>query len=166
MPVSYVALGANLAGPQGDPAASVRAAMRALDGGGVRVTAQSRLYRSAAWPDPLDPPFVNAVAAIETGLPPEALLARLHGIETDFGRIRRAVNAPRPLDLDIVDYAGKISRAGQTPILPHPRLAERAFVLLPLRDVAPAWRHPATGLGIGELIAALPDPSGAEIVDS
>jgi 2-amino-4-hydroxy-6-hydroxymethyldihydropteridine diphosphokinase len=135
--------------------------LRRLDGNGVTLAARSRLYRSIAWPDPADPEFINAAARIETDLPPAALLARLHAVEAEFGRVRRQVNAPRPLDLDIVDYDGLVSAPGETPILPHPRLADRAFVLLPLFDIAPDWRHPATGTAIADLIAALADPSAA-----
>lgn len=136
--------------------------MAALDGGGIRVAARSPLYRSTAWPDPSDPEFVNAAVRVETALPPGALLARLHGIEAEFGRERRHANAPRTLDLDIVDYDGLVSVDGETPVLPHPRLADRAFVLLPLMDVAPGWRHPATGAAIQDLVEALPRPSGTE----
>jgi 2-amino-4-hydroxy-6-hydroxymethyldihydropteridine diphosphokinase len=154
---ALIALGANIAGPFGPPIDSIRHALARIGG----VTACSRLYRSAAWPDPGDPEFVNAVARIETALPPPELLARLHDIEAECGRVRGRANAPRPLDLDIIDYGGLVSEPCETPILPHPRLAERAFVLLPLRDVAPGWHHPATGRTIDALIAALPDSSAA-----
>ena len=99
--------------------------------------------------------------SVETSLAPNALLARLHAVEAEFGRVRRQVNAPRTLDLDIVDYAGLVSAPGDSPILPHPRLADRAFVLLPLAEIAPGWRHPATGVSITELIAALSEPKAA-----
>ncbi len=161
MVFAFIALGSNLAGRFSDPKAAVEAAIAALESFDIQVLASSRLYRSAAWPDPFEPEFSNAVVLIETGLPASALLARLHEIEAAFGRERRHVNAPRTLDLDIVDYGGTVSAPGETPILPHPRLADRAFVLLPLMDIAPDWRHPVTGLTIGDLVAALPDPSGA-----
>jgi 2-amino-4-hydroxy-6-hydroxymethyldihydropteridine diphosphokinase len=157
---AFIALGSNLAGRFSSPKAAVEAAIRALESVDIQVVAQSRLYRSTAWPDPSDPEFVNAVACVETALPASVLLARLHEIEAAFGRERRHVNAPRTLDLDIVDYGGMVSAPGEAPILPHPRLADRAFVLLPLMNIAPDWRHPATGQTIDELIAALPGPSG------
>jgi len=159
--VAFLALGSNLAGRFSSSKAAVEAAIAALESVDIQVVARSRLYRSAAWPDPSDPEFVNAVIAIETALPPSALLARLHEIEADFGRERRHTNAPRTLDLDIVDYGGTVSAAGEAPVLPHPRLTDRAFVLLPLMDVAPDWRHPATGQTTRDLLVALPDPSGA-----
>ena len=80
----------------------------------------------------------------------------LHGVETDFGRLRSAANAARTLDLDLLDYDGRVL-AGPQLTLPHPRMATRSFVLVPLRDVAPGWRHPVTGQGLAELLAALPD---------
>jgi 2-amino-4-hydroxy-6-hydroxymethyldihydropteridine diphosphokinase len=136
--------------------------MAALDGEEIRITARSRLYRSKAWPDPADPEFVNAAISVDTALPAAALLARLHQLEAAFGRERGRINAPRTLDLDIVDYGGTISAPGDTPMLPHPRLADRVFVLLPLMDIVPDWRHPATGAAVGDLVAALPRPLGAE----
>jgi 2-amino-4-hydroxy-6-hydroxymethyldihydropteridine diphosphokinase len=156
-----IALGANLPGVHGSPAEAVEAAIRLLDSAQTKLLARSRLYRSDAWPDASDPEFVNAAALVETTLPPAALLERLHAIEMSFGRTRHAKNAPRPLDLDIIDYGGRLSAPCETPILPHPRMTERAFVLLPLREVAPGWRHPTSGLGIDQLITALPDPDTA-----
>jgi len=79
----------------------------------------------------------------------------LHGVETALGRLRSAPNAPRTLDLDLLDYEGRIM-AGEV-VLPHPRMAERSFVLVPLAEIVPDWRHPVTGLGVGELLAGLAD---------
>jgi 2-amino-4-hydroxy-6-hydroxymethyldihydropteridine diphosphokinase len=159
--LSYIALGANLAGRFPSPAEAVEAAIQAVQTPELEVISRSRLYRSAAWPDPADPEFINAVIAVMTFLDAPALLARLHAQEAEFGRERWRANAPRPLDLDIVDYGGQVSAPGETPILPHPRLADRAFVLLPLAEIAPDWRHPVTGMGIADLIGALPDPHAA-----
>jgi len=153
---SLIALGANIAGPHGAPAQAVESALRALDSFETRLVARSRFYRSPAWPNPDDPEFINVVAAVDTSLSPSDLLANLHGLEVKFGRERRAANAPRTLDLDILDYGGQISAPGETPILPHPRMQGRAFVLLPLAEIVPDWRHPVTGATIADLIAALP----------
>jgi 2-amino-4-hydroxy-6-hydroxymethyldihydropteridine diphosphokinase len=158
---SIIALGANLPGRFASPADSLEAALSAVAGDGARLIARSRLYRSPAWPDPADPEFVNAAGLFETTLSPSALLIGLHGIEAAFGRTRLRPNAPRPLDLDIVDYAGLVSAPGETPVLPHPRLHERAFVLLPMAEIVPDWRHPVTGRSIGDLIASLPDRAAA-----
>jgi 2-amino-4-hydroxy-6-hydroxymethyldihydropteridine diphosphokinase len=148
-----IALGANLPSPAGAPAETLRAALARLEGEGVRAVKLSSFYNTKAWPDPADPPFVNAVAVVESDLPPDALLATLHGIETAFGRSRSVKNAPRSLDLDLLDYDGRV-QAGP-PILPHPRIAERDFVLRPLAEIAPDWRHPVTGLTAGGMLARL-----------
>lgn len=149
-----IGLGANLHSPAGMPAETLKAALHALAGRGITVETRSGFYRSAAWPNPSDPPFVNAVAAVVTNLSPAALLAVVHDVEASFGRKRGAPNAPRSLDLDILDYDGVIQESA--PQLPHPRMAGRPFVLLPLRDVTPNWRHPVSSLTVDELIAALP----------
>jgi len=94
-------------------------------------------------------------------LSPAALLNALHAVETEFGRNRGAPNAPRTLDLDLLDYDERVEEG--PPQLPHPRMETRAFVLIPLRDVAPDWRHPVSGRPLSELIAALP-PSGIEMI--
>ncbi|MEM9168664.1 MAG: 2-amino-4-hydroxy-6-hydroxymethyldihydropteridine diphosphokinase [Pseudomonadota bacterium] len=117
-------------------------------------TRLSRLYRSPAWPDPADPPFVNAVAAVETRLAPHALLAMLQAIEAGFGRRRRARNAPRTLDLDLLAYGRRIVATAELRV-PHPRLTTRDFVLAPLRDLAPDWRHPETNRTAAEALADL-----------
>jgi 2-amino-4-hydroxy-6-hydroxymethyldihydropteridine diphosphokinase len=148
-----IALGANLPSTAGQPAETLRAALTALGTHGVDVRAVSKFYATPAWPDPNDPPFVNAVAHVETALSPTELLAALHNVETAFGRKRSERNAPRTLDLDLLDYDGRIGPG--PPELPHPRMAERGFVLIPLKDVASDWRHPATGRNVQSLIADL-----------
>jgi len=148
-----IALGANLPSRAGAPRETLLAALDALTAFGVRVTAVSPFYASKAWPDPGDPAFVNAVAIVETELSPHALMTRLHEVETSFGRKRSTKNAPRPLDLDLIDYDGRVENG--PPVLPHPRMHDRAFVLAPLADVAPGWRHPISGRSVGLLLAAL-----------
>jgi 2-amino-4-hydroxy-6-hydroxymethyldihydropteridine diphosphokinase len=156
-----IALGSSLNSRAGPPDATLRAALEALDKSGIAIAAVSRFYESPAWPDPSDPMFINAVALVATALPPLKLLEALHGIEKDFGRIRGKRNAPRTLDLDLLDYDGRIE-AGP-PVLPHPRIAERAFVLVPLKDVAPDWCHPGTGESVDSLLAAIPTRERAAI---
>jgi 2-amino-4-hydroxy-6-hydroxymethyldihydropteridine diphosphokinase len=126
-----------------------------LEERGVKILSVSSFYETPAWPDPGQPAYVNAVAAVETTLQPVELLTLLHGVETDFGRLRSAPNAPRTLDIDLLDHDGTIMAGAVT--LPHPRIAERSFVLVPLAQVAPDWRHPVTGEGVEELLARLPD---------
>jgi 2-amino-4-hydroxy-6-hydroxymethyldihydropteridine diphosphokinase len=149
-----IALGSNLASSAGVPAETLNAALDRLAARGVFVRAVSPYYVTPAWPDPSDPPFVNAVARVETMLAPAELMALLHELEDEFGRVRSMRNAPRTLDLDLLDYDGRVAEG--PPILPHPRIAERAFVLVPLLDIVPQWRHPVTGQPISALLEALP----------
>lgn len=149
-----IALGANLPSPAGPPTETLRQALLRLAQRKITVEERSGFYRTDAWPNPADPPFINAVAAVRTDLDAAPLLVALHEIEAQFGRRRGPLNAPRTLDLDLIDYDGRIEQG--PPELPHPRMHTRLFVLCPLRDVAPAWRHPVLGATVSELIAALP----------
>lgn len=153
----YIGLGANLPNAvHGAPQQTLAAAVRALGVAGFTVLRQSPWYESAPIPISDQPWFVNGVVEISTDLPPEAVLEGLHRLEMAFGRVRNEPNAPRTLDLDLLDYAGEVRIDEKPPILPHPRVQDRAFVLFPLRDVAPDWRHPVSGIAITELIAGLP----------
>lgn len=147
----YVALGANMPSPAGPPAETLRQALAAMPRHRIDVVAVSPFYRSPAWPNPADPPYVNAVAEVRTWLGPSELLKALLAIEKAFGRVRKARNEPRTLDLDLLDYGGLVSDVEQL-MLPHPRMHERAFVLRPLADIAPGWRHPDTGETIAVLL--------------
>ena len=147
----YVSLGANVPSKVGPPATTLRAAIDLMPRHGLVVEAVSRFYHSTAWPDPADPAFVNAVVRVKTAKGPLETLQTLLAIERHFGRVRKTRWEPRCLDLDLVDYGGLISDVDEL-MLPHPRLHERAFVLLPLRDVCPGWRHPDTGAPIADLL--------------
>ncbi|MBM3504674.1 MAG: 2-amino-4-hydroxy-6-hydroxymethyldihydropteridine diphosphokinase [Alphaproteobacteria bacterium] len=152
-----VGLGANLPHPVfGTPRATLRAALDLLDASGLAVIRRSRFYRSSPVPPSDQPLFVNAVAVVRSELPPAALLERLHDIERMFGRVRRERWEARVIDLDLLDVAGVVTTAGEGVRLPHPRLAERAFVLVPMAEVAPTWRHPVTGRSIVELLTVVP----------
>jgi 2-amino-4-hydroxy-6-hydroxymethyldihydropteridine diphosphokinase len=161
--VILLGLGANLDHPHyGSPRKTLEAALEALQQGGVAILARSRWYRSQPVPPSDQPWFVNAVASVETGLSPAALLAKLHEIEARFGRVRHERNEARVLDLDLLAYHDRVSAPGEVPVLPHPRLAERAFVVLPLLEVAPDWRHPESGLSAAELARGLGSDDTAE----
>ena len=158
-----IGLGANLDSPvYGPPERTLPAALDRLAASGIRILRRSRLYRTAPVPVSDQPWYVNAVAAVATGLAPEPLLGALLALEQDFGRVRTVPNAPRVLDLDLLAYDEVRTPPGSAPELPHPRLHERAFVLLPLAEVAPEWRHPATGRPVSALIAALPPDQRAQ----
>jgi 2-amino-4-hydroxy-6-hydroxymethyldihydropteridine diphosphokinase len=141
MTVAFVGLGANL----GEPRTQVEAALRELDEvPQTRVTRRSSLYRTAAVGHADQPDFVNAVAQLETALPAERLLAELQAIEARHGRRRSFPNAPRTLDLDLLLYGdASLEQPGLT--LPHPRMHERAFVLVPLAEIAPRAAIPGRG---------------------
>jgi 2-amino-4-hydroxy-6-hydroxymethyldihydropteridine diphosphokinase len=158
---AFVALGANLPSRTGSPLETLRASLAELSRE-FTIEKVSRFYTSPAWPDPQDPSFVNAVAGIRTGLAPQDLLALLHKTETAYGRTRSACNAPRVLDLDIIDYDGRVETGALA--LPHPRMHLRAFVLVPLADIAPAWIHPVLHKSLTELIAELPPKETASVV--
>lgn len=149
-----IALGANLPSSAGPPRATLEAALLQLALRGITIEERSGFYKSAAWPNPSDPVFVNAVARVRTALDPAALLSQLHAVEESFGRERSVQNAPRALDLDLIDYDGLVQQG--PPVLPHPRMDARLFVLLPLAELAPGWRHPVSGKTVSELIAAAP----------
>ncbi|MCK6443568.1 2-amino-4-hydroxy-6-hydroxymethyldihydropteridine diphosphokinase [Elstera cyanobacteriorum] len=154
-----IALGSNLSHPDwGAPPLILAAAINFLEKAEIYTRAHSSIWSSAAWPDPRDPRYANAVIAVETPLPSDQLLDRLHAIEAAFGRDRSAVNAPRTLDLDLLAYGREVRAGPRAPILPHPRLQERGFVLRPLAEICPSWRHPVSGQGVAALLAAL-DPA-------
>jgi 2-amino-4-hydroxy-6-hydroxymethyldihydropteridine diphosphokinase len=158
---ALVAIGANLPRPGGsgprETCAWAAGRLAALPG--VRVVAVSSWWESAPIPpDPASPPFVNGVALLESETTPEALLAALHAIEDEAGRARPYPNAPRVLDLDLIDLGARVRAA--TPVLPHPRAHQRAFVLRPLAEVAPGWIHPVLQRPLADL---LDEVSGQEI---
>ena len=152
-----IAIGANLA-PDGyaTPREGCEAAIATLAEFGIDVVSLSPWYETAPVPISDQPWFNNAVIAATTSMSAEDLLAALHSLEARFGRNRTVRNAARVLDLDLLDYGGRIYD-NENISIPHPRLHERAFVLLPMRDVAPDYNHPLKGLGIDDLIAALSD---------
>ncbi len=158
----FVAIGGNLPAEGRDGLRpTLEAGVAALSEIGCTIIGRSSWWCSPAWPPPgpgesRQPDYLNAVVALHTDLAPDELLLALHGIEAAFGRNRLGRWDARPLDLDLIDYAGRVQMDGEAgrAILPHPRMAGRLFVLLPLRELAPDWRHPRSGLAIEHLIAA------------
>ncbi len=147
-------LGSNL----GDPGARL---LDALD----RVARFALVLRVSSFyrTDPVghreQPDFLNAVALLDVTSTPGDFLDRLREIERAMGRVPRFRNGPREIDLDILDFAGLV-RNHPDPVLPHPRLAERRFVLAPLAEIAPEWRHPVTGRTAAEMLSDLPEIPG------
>ena len=175
MSIHLVALGANSGISRASNArkvAQAASALRSAFGGSVRL---SSLYATPAWPPGIGPDFVNAAAVLSSALPPAAILRRLHGLEALHGRTRSKRWEARVLDLDLIGSGGCIrpdvvtlrhwidlppaDQAREVPpglLLPHPRVQDRGFVLIPLAEVAPGWRHPLTGRTVAAMRDAMP----------
>jgi 2-amino-4-hydroxy-6-hydroxymethyldihydropteridine diphosphokinase len=154
--VILIGIGSNLAAPQfGSPQDTASAAVAQLPAIGALVVRCSRWYLSQPVPPSDQPWYVNAVALVATRLAPAALLAALLALESRFERRRGLPNAARTLDLDLLDYDGRQSQTERL-VLPHPRLHERRFVLAPLAEIAPHWRHPLLAMTATELLLRLP----------
>ena len=172
-----VALGANLPFEGDPPPVTLRRALKALSEEGLSPLAVSRFYATPCFPVGAGPDYVNAAAVLEAGSQhdPTSILARLHKVESDFGRKREGRWGMRTLDIDFLALGDSVlpdaatqdawrnlapeAQARTAPgslILPHPRLQDRAFVLVPLADVAPHWRHPRIGLTVAKMLEALP----------
>jgi 2-amino-4-hydroxy-6-hydroxymethyldihydropteridine diphosphokinase len=147
-----IALGSNRRSRHGSPAATLRAALAAIDG----VKAVSKIRTTPAL-GPAGRSFANAAAIVESRLTPDALLAELKAIERAFGRRPGRRWGPRVLDLDIILWSGG-AWVGPGPIVPHPAFRNRAFVLQPLAEIAPAWRDPLTGGTVRQLLSRLTAP--------
>lgn len=162
-----VALGSNLPGAYPSSVALLEAAVAMLAARGARITARSSWWRSKSWPDASQPPYVNGIVLARPTGPPEALMTLLTEIERAFGRQPAGLrNAARSLDLDLIAF-GRLHGDFGGLIIPHPRAAERAFVMGPLAEIAPQWRHPVNGLTAAELADrasvgrdAKPSPAG------
>ncbi len=177
-----VALGGNLPSVAGTPAQTLRAALTALEQSGVSAEAVSPFYNTPCFPAGAGPDYVNAAAQLSYDGTPETLLHRLHDVEAQFGRERVERWGRRNLDLDLIAAGSEVlpdpetyanwralppdlqtSRTPDQLILPHPRLQDRAFVLIPLADIAPNWRHPVLNLTVKEMLEALPEKDKSEV---
>jgi 2-amino-4-hydroxy-6-hydroxymethyldihydropteridine diphosphokinase len=148
-----VALGGNLQGEYPSSEALLEAALASFAAAGLTILRRSSWWRSAAWPDAGQPEYRNGVVLVETDLGPRETLAALHAVEARFGRRRGRANAPRTLDLDLVAHGRTVASDGGMAV-PHPRAHERRFVMGPLAEIAPAWRHPVLLMTAADLAAA------------
>ncbi|WP_428928784.1 2-amino-4-hydroxy-6-hydroxymethyldihydropteridine diphosphokinase [Marinibacterium sp. SX1] len=170
-----ICLGANLPSQVGAPAETLRSAVAALAGKGFEIRAVSRFYATPCFPAGAGPDYVNAALSAWTCMSPDTVLAALHDIESDFGRNRKTRWGQRTLDLDLVAWGGLVLpdravhdtwralppdeqrlAAPDRLILPHPRIQDRAFVLVPMLDIAPGWRHPVLDKTVAGMLADLP----------
>jgi 2-amino-4-hydroxy-6-hydroxymethyldihydropteridine diphosphokinase len=177
-----IALGGNLPSDLGPPEKTLHAALDALAEGPVTILAVSRFFATPCFPPGAGPDYVNAALILRSDLTPARMLDLLHRIEARFGRKRLQRWGMRTLDLDLlaagarvlpdavtqtrwreVPVAQQIDAVPDQLILPHPRLQDRAFVLVPLADVAPDWVHPLTGQSVEQMCAALPEDLRAEV---
>lgn len=157
-----VGLGANLPSPVGEPLVTVEAALKRLESYGIRVVRRSRWYRTSPVPASDQPDFVNGVAVVETPLGPQQLLTLLLQVEAEYGRVRGQRWDARPLDLDLLAYGDQVLKSGIE--VPHPRLHQRRFVLVPLAEVAPDWVHPTLKRPVSALLADLTDADRVELL--
>jgi 2-amino-4-hydroxy-6-hydroxymethyldihydropteridine diphosphokinase len=178
-----IALGSNASSVWGDAAATIRSGIEAAARFSDKSLKVSHFYKNPAFPAGSGPDYVNAAVVIKTCLPVHSILAELHKIEAQSGRVRTTRWGQRTLDLDLIGAGDLVlpdrathaqwrdlslqQQQQQTPqdlVLPHPRLQDRAFVLIPLLDVAPDWRHPILGQTVRQMCAALPEEARAEVV--
>lgn len=178
----FCAFGANLFSTAGVCEETFSAICGEFLHAGISIAKKSRLFRTPCYPKGVGPDYLNAVLQLETRLPPIDLLAFFHTLEAKYGRVRKARWAGRPLDLDLLAYGdliapdlagfkawkdlpleAQLTQAPEQLILPHPRLQDRGFVLIPFADIAPDWCHPVTGETVQNMIKQLPESQKQQI---
>ena len=150
---AYLAIGSNL----GNKVSNIEITKFELEKHKIKILKSSSNYISESWPDASMPNYINIIIKIKTSLLPLELLQICNSIELKLGRVRTTKNAPRTCDIDIIDYNKKIlNEKNNKLILPHPRMSDRIFVLLPLFEVDKSWKHPKTMINIVNMINSLP----------
>lgn len=181
--VTLVAIGANATSQAGSPRETILAAIESLGKSGLEIAGKSLLYETPAFPPGSGPAFVNGAVAVSSQCNPELILSTLHEIEAEFGRRRDRRWGSRTLDLDLIAQGDTVlpdpetvrgwiglapdlqaTRAPDRLILPHPRIQDRGFVLVPLNDIAPGWRHPLLGRTVAQMLDELPPGATEGIV--
>lgn len=181
--ISYIALGSNAEVMNESSTTILQKAIITISERLGSVDVCSGFYQTPCFPKGAGPDYVNAVIAVQSDLEPEVLLAGLHEIEAEFGRVREVRWGQRTLDLDMLALEGQVipnvatvqdwielpierqmTEAPSEMLLPHPRLQDRAFVLIPFAEIAPEWRHPILGVTVREMLDALPEAEKAEII--
>lgn len=150
MKTAFLSLGSNI----GDREAQLREALLRLESAGVRTVRRSSIHDTEPQDLRNQPWFLNVAVEVETDLSPLDLLARIHEIEAEMGRVRTVPKGPRTIDIDILFYADVVIDSSELEI-PHPRLAQRRFVLEPMAEIAPDLRHPVTGKTVRKMLAEL-----------
>ena len=154
----FLGLGSNLSSKFGDRFTNINLAISFLEGYGIRVIRKSNFYETPSYPNKENPKFINAVILVETTLPPVDLMSVLLFIEEKLGRKRDKKNDPRTCDIDIIDYNGQILNLkfnNSELTLPHNELTKRNFILFPLQEISPNWKHPKTKEFISDLLQKL-----------
>ena len=160
-------LGSNLSSVHGDRFENINAALKFFDLYGIKVAKKSSYYETPSYPDKNNPKFINIVIVIDTNLPPTDLASVLLFVEEKLGRVRKNKNEPRICDIDIIDYNNQIldfKYLDFTFTVPHTKLIYRNFVLFPLKEIIPTWKHPKTKVSVSELIEKLPDEDKKSIL--
>ena len=162
-----LSLGSNLASKYGDRFENLKIAMSFLDGYGIKILRKSSFYETPSYPEKSNPKFINLAISVDTNLPPVDLMSVLIHIEEKLERKRNKKNEPRTCDIDIIDYKNQIINfqyRNLDLIVPHKSLANRNFVLIPLQEIVPEWKHPETKEIISSLIEKLPNDERKSIL--
>jgi len=154
----FLGLGSNLPSKNGDRFTNINIAISFLEAYGIKVIKKSSFYETPSYPNKKNPKFINAVILVETILPPIDLMSVLIFIEEKLGRKRSKKNDPRTCDIDIIDYNSKILNLKYNNLdltVPHKKLSTRNFILFPLQEISPMWKHPKTKENISVLVKKL-----------